>query len=46
MVKATKKHRGQGGNPKCLADEALDYSGQLYNIEKEERLPISTAAIS
>jgi transposase len=38
VVKATKRHRGKRVNPKSLADEALDYIGHLYNIEKEARL--------
>jgi transposase len=38
VVKATKKHRGKRLNPKSLADEALDYIGHLYDIEKEARL--------
>jgi len=38
VVKATKKHRSKRANPKSLADEALDYIGQLYQIEKEARL--------
>jgi transposase len=38
VVKATKKHRSKRVNPKSLADDALDYIGQLYQIEKEARL--------
>ena len=38
VAKATKKHRSKRANPKSLADEALDYIGQLYQIEKEARL--------
>jgi hypothetical protein len=32
-----KKHRSKRANPKSLADEALDYIGNLYRIEKEAR---------
>jgi len=32
-----KKHRSKQANPKSLADEALDYIGNLYRIEKEAR---------
>jgi transposase len=38
FVKATKvrkKHRSKRVNPKSLADEALNYIGNLYQIEKE-----------
>ena len=35
VVKVRKKHRSRRANPKSLADEALDYIGQLYQIEKE-----------
>lgn len=34
VVKVRKKHRG---NPKTLADQALDYIGELYHIEKQIR---------
>jgi transposase len=37
VVKVRKKHRSRRANPKSLADEALDYIGQLYQIEKEAR---------
>jgi len=35
VVKVRKKHRSKRINPKSLADEALDYIGNLYKIEKE-----------
>jgi transposase len=35
VVKVRKKHRPKRVNPKSLADEALDYIGNLYQIEKE-----------
>ncbi|UCE57047.1 MAG: IS66 family transposase [Desulfobacterales bacterium] len=35
VVKVRKKHRSKRVNPKSLADEALDYIGNLYRIEKE-----------
>ena len=34
VVKVRKKHRSKRANPKSLADEALDYIGNLYQIEK------------
>ena len=37
VVKVRKKHRSKRANPKSLADEALDYIGNLYQIEKEAR---------
>jgi transposase len=37
VVKVRKKHRSKRENPKGLADEALDYIGKLYQIEKEAR---------
>ncbi len=37
VVKVRKKHRSRRANPKSLADEALDYIGKLYQIEKEAR---------
>jgi transposase len=37
VVKIRKKHRSKQANPKSLADEALDYIGNLYRIEKEAR---------
>lgn len=37
VVKARKKARGGGQNPKGLADEALEFIGQLYLIEKQCR---------
>jgi transposase len=37
VVKVRKKHRSKRVNPKSLADEALDYIGQLYLVEKEAR---------
>jgi len=36
-VQVRKKHRSKNTNPKGLADEALDYIGKLYQIEKEAR---------
>ncbi len=35
VAKVRKKHRSKQANPKSLADEALDYIGNLYQIEKE-----------
>jgi len=35
VVEVRKKHRSKRVNPKSLADEALDYIGKLYQIEKE-----------
>lgn len=37
VAKVRKKHRGKGNNPKSLADQALDYIGRLYGIEKQIR---------
>jgi transposase len=37
VVKVRKKHRSKRADPKSLADEALDYIGNLYQIEKEAR---------
>jgi len=37
VVKVRKKHRSNRPNPKSLADEALDYIGNLYQIEKQAR---------
>jgi hypothetical protein len=37
VVKVRKKHRSKRANPKSFADEALDYIGKLYAIEKEAR---------
>ena len=37
VVKVRKKHRGKRASPKSLADEALDYIGNLYRIEKHAR---------
>ncbi len=37
VVKVRKKHRSKRANPKSLADEALDYIGNLYRIEKQAR---------
>ena len=37
VVKVRKKHRSNQANPKSLADEALDYIGDLYQIEKEAK---------
>jgi transposase len=34
VVKVRKKHRSKRADPKSLADEALDYIGDLYQIEK------------
>lgn len=44
VVKVRKKHRGQRDNPKGLADEALEYIGKLYLIEKQIRLEQLTPA--
>ena len=46
VVKVRKKHRSKRTNPKSLADEALDYIGNLYHIEKEaRRLQLDTMGI-
>lgn len=37
VVQVRKKHRSKKTNPKGLADEALDFIGKLYQIEKEAR---------
>lgn len=37
VIKARKKIRGNRANTKTLADEALDYIGKLYQIEKLAR---------
>ncbi|MEE4262555.1 MAG: IS66 family transposase [Desulfobacteraceae bacterium] len=37
VVKAKKKNRSKRIQPKSLADEALEYIGRLYQIEKEAR---------
>jgi transposase len=37
VVKVRKKNRSKRVNPKSLADEALDYIGDLYQIEKEAK---------
>ena len=37
VVKVRKKHRSKRVNPKSLADEALDYIGNIYQVEKEAR---------
>ena len=37
VVKVRKKHRSKRTDPKSLADEALDYIGDLYQIEKEAK---------
>ncbi len=37
VVKARKKIRGKRANAKTLADDALDYIGKLYLIEKQAR---------
>jgi len=37
VVKVRKKNRGNKSNPKGLADQALDYIGQLYLLEKQAR---------
>jgi transposase len=47
VVKVRKKHRSKRANPKSLADEALDYIGDLYQIEKEaKRLQLDAAGIN
>ncbi len=43
VVKARKKIRGKRANAKILADEALDYIGRLYLIEKQAREQQMTA---
>ena len=35
VVKVRKKHRGIRGNPRTLADQALEYIGKLYGIERQ-----------
>lgn len=37
VVKVRKKHRGKNANPKGFADQALDFIGRLYLIEKQIR---------
>ena len=37
VVKLRKKNRGKRENPKGLADQALDYIGRLYQVEKQIR---------
>jgi transposase len=37
VVQVRKKHRSNRTNPKSLADEALDYIGKLYQVEKKAR---------
>jgi transposase len=37
VVKTRKKHRGKKAGAKTLADEALEYIGKLYRIEKKAR---------
>jgi len=37
VTQVRKKHRSKRTNPKSLADEALDYIGQLYLVEKEAK---------
>ena len=37
VVKVRKKHRSKQANPRSLADAALDYIGNLYQIEKEAK---------
>jgi transposase len=37
VIQVRKKHRSKRTNPKSLADEALNYIGRLYRIEKEAR---------
>ncbi len=38
VIKAKKKNRSRRIQPKSLADEALDFIGQLYQIEKEAKI--------
>ena len=46
VVQVRKKHRSKRVNPKSLADEALDYIGKLYQIEKEaQRRELDAAQI-
>lgn len=37
VAQVRKKHRSKRANPKSLADEALDYIGRLYQVEKDAR---------
>jgi transposase len=37
VTQVRKKHRSKRADPKSLADEALDYIGQLYLVEKEAK---------
>ena len=46
VAKVRKKHRAKRANPQSLADEALDYIGNLYRIEKEaQRRQLDTTQI-
>ena len=38
VIKARKKNRGKRTSPKSLADEALEYIGKLYQIEKQAKV--------
>ena len=38
VVKAKKKNRPGGVQPKSLSDEALEFIGRLYQVEKEARM--------
>jgi len=38
VIKAKKKNRSKRVQPKSLADEALEYIGSLYQIEKEAKI--------
>jgi transposase len=43
VVKARKKQRGKKATAKTLADEAIEYIGRLYHIEKQARIQEMTA---
>ena len=46
VAKVRKKHRSKRVNPKSLADEALNYIGDLYQIEKQaQRRELDVVAI-
>ena len=38
IIKAKKKNRSKRVHPKSLADEALEFIGRLYQIEKEAKI--------
>jgi len=46
VIKVRKKHRSKQINPKSLADQALDYIGKLYQVEKQaQRLELDATQI-